>query len=257
MKKPAHPPEIAERAKGVTSKRARTVIQHILGHGYITTEELTTLYGYQHPPRAARDVREQGIPLETFRVKNAEGRSIAAYRFPEDSAFDDGKLGGRRAFPKRLKRALIDMLGSRCSVCLVSYEPRYLQVDHRVPYEVAGDRAATAAVLAGHMLVCGSCNRAKSWSCEHCANWSRARLAEVCESCYWASPDSYMHVALRLVRRADLVWTDQEVQVYDKIKVLAQSSREPLPEFMKQLLARCVRQRPSRVSGRKGQDAQQ
>jgi hypothetical protein len=48
--------------KAVTNKRARIVIDHILEHGFITTEELETQYGYKHPPRAARDVRGQGIP---------------------------------------------------------------------------------------------------------------------------------------------------------------------------------------------------
>jgi len=52
----------------VAAKRAKTVIEHILQHGKITTEELKTLYGYDHPPRAARDVGEKGIPLETSRT---------------------------------------------------------------------------------------------------------------------------------------------------------------------------------------------
>ena len=50
----------------MTAKRPRTVIGHILQHGFITSEELHSIYGYDHPPRAARDVREYGIPLETF-----------------------------------------------------------------------------------------------------------------------------------------------------------------------------------------------
>jgi len=63
----------------VTGKRPRTVIDHILEHGHVTTEQLTSLYGYQHPPRAARDVRDHGVPLETFRVKSSDGRTIGAY----------------------------------------------------------------------------------------------------------------------------------------------------------------------------------
>ena len=35
----------------VLAKRAKTVIDHILKHGHITTEELKNLYGYDHPPR--------------------------------------------------------------------------------------------------------------------------------------------------------------------------------------------------------------
>ena len=69
---------IRELLPNIRNKRARIVIEHILAHGHITTEDLEH-YGYKHPPRAARDVREAGIPLVTFRVKSADGsRSIAA-----------------------------------------------------------------------------------------------------------------------------------------------------------------------------------
>ena len=53
----------------ITAKRPKTVIQHILKHGFITSQELKDLYGYNHPPRAIRDVREYGIPIDTYRVK--------------------------------------------------------------------------------------------------------------------------------------------------------------------------------------------
>jgi hypothetical protein len=79
--------EFRERISAVTSLRAKRVIDHILKHGFVTTEELRTEYGYDHAPRAARDVRECGIPLEAFRVKRkSDGRSIGAYRFGDPSA---------------------------------------------------------------------------------------------------------------------------------------------------------------------------
>jgi len=34
----------------VTAKRPHTVIQHILEHGYVTSQELKDIYGYNHPP---------------------------------------------------------------------------------------------------------------------------------------------------------------------------------------------------------------
>ena len=75
-----------ERLKTVKGKRALMVVNHIREHGYITSEELENTYGYDHPPRAVRDVREQGIPIETYRVKSSDGRSIAAYRFGDYDA---------------------------------------------------------------------------------------------------------------------------------------------------------------------------
>jgi len=81
MKAKDLPREFVKKCKAVTAKRPRTVIDHILKHGQITTEELKEKYGYNHPPRAARDVKEQGIPLEMFRVTGSDGRKIGAYRF--------------------------------------------------------------------------------------------------------------------------------------------------------------------------------
>ncbi len=80
------------------------MINHILEHGYVTTEELRDTYGYNHPPRAARDVREKGIPLETFRVTGADGRKIGAYRFGDPAKARFSRTGGRTAFAKELKR---------------------------------------------------------------------------------------------------------------------------------------------------------
>lgn len=60
----------------IGSKRGKIVVEHIIDKGYITTEELSSEYGYKHPPRAARDVREAGIPLETFYMNNSEGKIL-------------------------------------------------------------------------------------------------------------------------------------------------------------------------------------
>ena len=61
------PQSFIDKLNSVPNKRPATVIRHILEHGYITTEELKDIYGYNHPPRAIRDVREQGILIETYR----------------------------------------------------------------------------------------------------------------------------------------------------------------------------------------------
>ena len=45
-----------KKLRSITAKRPKTVIDHILEHGFVTTEDLSQLYGYDHAPRAARDV---------------------------------------------------------------------------------------------------------------------------------------------------------------------------------------------------------
>src|SRR5574340_1257201 len=95
-----YPPEFLKFLKRITNKRPKTVIDHILKHGYITTQELKDLYGYNHPPRAARDVREQGVPLITFWVEGGDGRKIAAYKFGDPTQVQKDKFGGRKTIPK-------------------------------------------------------------------------------------------------------------------------------------------------------------
>src|SRR3972149_10286903 len=231
--------EIKRLLKQISNKRARIVIEHILAHGFVTTEELEKKYGYNHPPRAARDVREYGIPLETFRVKHTDGRSIAAYRFGDMTQIRMGRLQGRQTFPKQFKNALYEKQNGKCAICAGRFESRYLQVDHCVPYEVVGEIEGELN-LENFMLLCGSCNRAKSWSCEHCENWINEKSPKVCLSCYWANPESYVHIALREIRRADIVWEKDEIQVYEKLKQQAEQNSSPLPEFVKKAVKKFV-----------------
>ena len=233
------PDAFLAKLRSITAKRAKTVIDHILEFGFITTEDLSTKYGYDHAPRAARDVREQGIPLETFKVTAANGRKIAAYRFGDPSKVKFGRDGGRTVWPKELKKNLATVNGAKCAVCNAEYETRYLQIDHRIPYQVAGDQTSNI-VENDFMLVCGSCNRAKSWSCEHCTNWIETHDSSICRQCYWASPLEYVHVALRLIRRLDLTWSETDVEHFERLQELASLAEEELPEFVKSVLRKSV-----------------
>jgi hypothetical protein len=231
------PKKFIDKCKAVTAKRPKTVIDHILKHGFITTEELNDKYGYNHPPRAARDVREQGIPLETFRVESSDGRKIGAYRFGDPKKARFSKLSGRTAFSKELREKLLKRDGARCAIYLEEFSERDLQIDHRVPFEVAGDNADSMNNPKDYMLLSGSANRAKSWSCEHCANWLDLKDVSICKKCYWAYPDSYVHVAMRQTRRADILWSgEKEVNVYDRLKVRTQELQKNLPAFIKELV---------------------
>lgn len=230
------PPEFVELLNSVTARRPKTVIDHIREHGFVTTEELRNLYGYNHPPRGARDVRELGIPLETFRVAGSDGRSIGAYRFGDPTAQRSALLSGRTAFSNTIKTGLIEQFGSRCNIYLEGFPERELQIDHRIPFEIAGDTGLSND-LADYMLLCPSANRAKSWSCEHCENWT-IKDANNCQSCYWAFPEHYTHVAMRRLRRLDIIWSGEETKDYDHLTEAANSDGRELPEFVKVVIRR-------------------
>ena len=236
--------QLAELLDLAGSRRARTVVQHIAEHGQITTEELQQEYGYDHPPRAARDVRESGIPLKTVRVRSQQtGRLIAAYRLGDLAGIRRARAGGRRAIPRAFKQQLLALYGSRCAICGLALPGRYLQVDHRVPYEVAGDKAGEALEHRAFCLLCGSCNRAKSWSCEHCENWSAHRDQAVCCRCYWSGADDYEHVALLPTRRLDLVWSGDEVACYNSLHDSAERAGKELAALVKRILEAHTRKR--------------
>lgn len=235
---PKLPKEFIDLCHSVTAKRPKTVIDHILKHGSITTEELKEKYGYNHPPRAARDVREHGIPLETFMVTGSDGREIAAYRFGDVSIQRFKKLSGRTGLSKKIKDALVEKYGCKCFIYLEEVDGRELQIDHRIPYEVGGDGEGTELNPEDFMLLSGSANRAKSWSCEHCENWNNIKDRTICLICYWAYPENYSHIATRQIRRLDLVWQGKEIDIYEKFKAEAHSLAKEIPSFVKEILER-------------------
>jgi hypothetical protein len=240
-KKTKYPKDFLSYVQSITNKRAKIVIDHILQHGFISTEDLENTYGYNHPPRAARDVREVGIPLETFKVKSKEGKSIAAYKFGDISQLQIDRSAGRIMFPKEFKKTLFDSCNGKCAVCDGVFAERYLQIDHKIPYEVGGD-VGEDRDIANFMLLCASCNRAKSWSCEHCENWLNDRDTDLCLQCYWGNPLGYNHIALKEVRRLDLQWDGEEVKNYDAVKIIAESKNIKMPDFVKQLLEHNARE---------------
>ncbi len=231
------PKTFIEKLKLVTAKRPKTVIDHILKNGFVTTEELKDL-GYAHAPRAARDVRELGIPLETFRVKGSDGKSIAAYRFGTPSQAENklSKVAGRTVLSKALKKALIEKYGAKCFIYLQPMEERLLQVDHRIPYEIGGEQ--NEGDVERYMLLSPSANRAKSWTCEHCLNWER-KSPDFCVSCFWAYPEEYSHVAGKEQRRIVITFTGDEIEDYNKLISLVgiDKAEETIKEIVLRFLA--------------------
>lgn len=231
------PKTFIEKLRSVTAKRPKTVIYHILKNGFVTTEELKDL-GYAHAPRAARDVRELGIPLETFRVKGSDGKSIAAYRFGTPSQAENklSKVAGRTVLSKALKKALIEKYGAKCFIYLQPMEERLLQVDHRIPYEIGGEQ--NEGDVERYMLLSPSANRAKSWTCEHCLNWER-KSPDFCVSCFWAYPEEYSHVAGKEQRQIVITFTGDEIEDYNKLISLVgiDKAEETIKEIILRFLA--------------------
>lgn len=222
----------------VTNKRARFVIDTILEKGYCSTEDLKN-GGYEHAPRAARDVRELGIPLETYKIKDSTGKSIAAYRFGdwEEAKRKNqlSKTSGRTQLTGKLKNALLEYYGAKCNLYGEEYPARLLQPDHRIPYEIGGD-PENMMDLDRFMLLSPSANRDKSWACEHCENWIKKDIS-MCKKCYYAYPENYSHIAGKLEKRVNVIFNDKDMHLYNELLSQASANGITCEEETKRMIA--------------------
>ena len=232
------PEDFREVLESVTNKRARFLIDTILQKGFCSTEDLKNV-GYEHAPRAARDVREMGIPLDTFKIKDSMGKSIAAYKFGNWEEMKKtnqlAKTFGRTQLTEKIKNALIDKYGAKCNLYGEEYPARLLQPDHRVPYEIGGD-PENMMDLECFMLLSPSANRDKSWACEHCINWSEKNI-EMCKLCYFAYPENYEHIAGKKEKRLNIIFSDDDIELYKNVVRQAELHNRSYGEQAKRMLA--------------------
>ncbi|HHW4670016.1 MAG TPA: hypothetical protein ACQGQJ_10645 [Xylella fastidiosa subsp. multiplex] len=142
---------------------------------------------------------------------------------------------GRRM---RLKQQLLARDGSIDMFTGQHVPETALTIDHHIPYEVAGD-IGDDFDPAEFMLLDGSSQRSKSWSCE---NWQTAKDPDVCRTCYWAYPEDYSHMVLLQLRRVDVSWSGDDVNDHDTLRHHAQregvSVQELVKRAVKELLQR-------------------
>jgi hypothetical protein len=226
--------EVREQISRVTNPRARRLLQLIVEHGEVTTEELTEQYGYSHPPRAKKDAMNLGFPIVSRRVRSKDGtRSIAAYSLDRNARFIHGRTG-RRHIPKALRDELLRIAEGRCANCGGTFSDRELQPDHRIPFEIAGETKELSA--ADFQMLCGSCNRSKSWTCEReCPNWTK-RDPIVCTTCIWGSPEDYEHIATRERRQVTLTWDGTDVATFNRLHAAAQAEGLDVATYLQRLL---------------------
>lgn len=224
-------------------KRPRTVLELILREGSVSTYKLGQL-GYDQPPRAAQDLKEAGVRLKVTYGKHPKtGSRMAIYSLADENEDPRATARGRRAFPKALRKAVLDAFQNRCSVCSEEYDPTVLQLDHRIPYIVGGDPKEFH--VKDFQPLCASHQRSKSWVCEHCPN-REDKVTKVCMSCYWAIPDGdYTHIATVAERRVDVTWKgDQDRKTYRRLRSLAAKEGKSVPEVIKNLIKTALQKKP-------------
>lgn len=226
--------EMAEAfVKSNKTGRAVLALKAMLTKGFVTTDDLKAL-GYNHPPRAIADVRDQGIPVITESVKNSDGKRMARYLLGPADAIRAGQTG-RTNFTKKFRNELLAKYGSIDCITGAKHELRSLQIDHRVPFRIAGDQGLATGDVDAFMMLDAKSQRAKSWACENCENFKSIKDPAICRRCFWAFPDDYEHVAMQEQRRTDVVWQGTDVTVHDALKLEAAALGIDLPAMLREL----------------------
>ena len=230
-------PDWVAAARGLKhTARGRKVLEHLLKHGTINLYEIETSLGEAHAPSAIRDVKDRGVPVVPTRKVMAGGKMRQEYALQPNAPLRIGMVG-RTGFSKDFRKRLIGHYGHRCAICGAEYDERYLQPDHRVPQRIGGDVPDDQRDVADYMPVCGPDNRAKSFECERCPNWTELRV-ETCEGCYWAHPEDYVHIATRPERREVIVWAGTDTRAWEQLRQAALEAGSSVADFIKRTLAR-------------------
>ena len=220
----------------VCSSRAAYVINYILANGEISSETIRDK-GFVHGARAVGDVRDNGIPLVTLKTKSSDGKTIARYVFGPESEIKRHKFGGRIAFPSSLKSDLLADQGAVCSISKQELPESELQIDHRIPFYIAGD-IGSLRDPGEFMLLSRSMQRSKSWACENCENIKKNFDVAICRTCYWAYPEDYEHIAMKRERRIDITFSESQIGIFDRLKSLAVERSKSIQQVLLDLLAK-------------------
>jgi hypothetical protein len=217
----------------VGTGRAVAAVRVMLEKGYVTTDDISEM-GYNHPPRAIADVRDNGIPVVTEQDRSPGGKRRARYRFGTAQEIREGQIG-RTNFSKKFRKRLFEVYGPVDCITMAEHDPRSLQIDHRVPYRIAGDAGLETDDVKAYMLLDRKSQRAKSFSCENCRNFTEILDPIICKSCFWAFPENYSHVAMQNTKRADVIWQGEEVEDYIRLERSAAEAGISVQDLLKRL----------------------
>ena len=83
------------------------------------------------------------------------------------------------------------------------------------------------------MLLSPLANQTKSWTREHCKNWT-VKDVGFCLRCFWAHPEDYDHVAGVREKIVSIVFSESEIDEYNKLIEI--SGEESAQETIKRIL---------------------
>lgn len=213
-------PSILEQVKLIPKgkKRAKALAELLIEKGKVSTKEIREMLNEEHPPSAARDLKDLGIPIK-MTWGSSNGRRYGIYEFDNPDLLENNILRGRQYFPKSLKSNLIKRDGERCNISNINFKSQYLQIDHRIPYRLAGENGLPKDHPEDFQLLSAASQKQKSKICEgECQNFKSVKNPEICKDCYWAYPEDYNHIATQQIRVLNVGFLDKDVELFERIK---------------------------------------
>ncbi len=225
--------EYVELVYPYATKRAKWAIDELLSNGSLTSSEMLE-FGHMHPARVICDVRDQGIPVETTTIFE-QGKRYASYKLGKAKDINRAKFGGRKTIPTCIKHILVARNGMQCQLSKATLQSTDLEVDHRIPFALAGEPKHPKCP-SNYMLLSRSMQMKKSKECAGCPNLKKLNSVDNCNECYWASPEHYTHKAMRQEQVTSINWTDKDAISLAKIRELALSHGLSVESLIKNTL---------------------
>src|SRR5699024_710289 len=101
---------------------------------------------------------------------------------------------------RNLKEKIAEENGYCCEIDQTSFELRYLQIDHRMPYEVSGDPEELIWKIICHFVLHTT---ELGYVVVNIPIIGSIKDPNICKTCYWASPSNYSHIAMEGVKRVE------------------------------------------------------
>ena len=86
-------PSILEKFEKSENDNVKVFIKHIIDNGKILSHTLSNEYGVKQAYKVAKEAKNEGFPLISYKVKSEDGRYIQAYKFPEKDESNNIKNG--------------------------------------------------------------------------------------------------------------------------------------------------------------------
>lgn len=221
--------------------RAKAAADLLMEKGVITKYDFEeTHVPVSQAPRAIRDLKDHGIPIETLRKISVPQAKTKVNRYTLGSIdnINTSMRYGRMYDPTGMKEKLAKLHGDVCVFCGKKLTAKDRELDHKLPVNIFGDLSPVERLNPdNYQLVCRGCNRLKREATSHGAFDDQREGMDIVKQNYWYDPVQYRkNRDDRLYAHNVIVWnTSKDIQAYKQISQYAKDSSKSFQEALKDI----------------------